>query len=106
VYEAELELAPGADARAPGGAITVALCGHWEHDGPCRWPHYSEIDTDATPSRLRTVFACGDDEVDDVHAQIDGAVRAADEWSVLSSVRRDPAGDEVDLGASLAHDDG
>jgi hypothetical protein len=27
------------DTAAPGGAVTAALCGHWEHDGPCRWPH-------------------------------------------------------------------
>jgi hypothetical protein len=106
VYEAELELAPGADARAPGGAVTVALCGHWEHDGPCRWPHYSELDAETAPAHLRTVFACAADDVDDVHAKIDGAVRNADEWSVLTSARRDPVGDEVELGVRLVHDDG
>ena len=105
VYEARLQLAARADPRAPGGAVTVALCGHWDHDGPCRWPHYSELDTDAAPARLRTVFACGTDEVDDVQAAIDAAVRNADEWSVLSSVRRDPVGDEVDLGERLSRDD-
>jgi hypothetical protein len=102
VYEAELTLAPGADSRAPGGAVTVALCGNWDHDGPCRWPHYSEIDTDAAPARLRTVFACGDDETGAVHAAIDGAVRNADEWSVVASTCRDPVGDEIDLGNRLA----
>jgi len=102
VYEATLDLASGADPRAPGGAVTVALCGHWDHEGPCRWPHNSEIDTDATPARLRTVFACAPDEVDDVHAAIDDAVRSADEWNVLASSRREPHGDEVDLGHRLA----
>jgi hypothetical protein len=29
------------DVNALGGAVTVALCGHWEHDGPCRWPHHT-----------------------------------------------------------------
>jgi hypothetical protein len=29
------------DPRALGGAVTVALCGHWEHDGECRWPHHT-----------------------------------------------------------------
>ena len=106
VYEAELELAPGADSRAPGGAVTVALCGHWDHEGPCRWPHYSEIDTDHAPARLCTVFACPEEEVDDVHAAIDAAVRNADVWSVTSSARREPVGDEVDLGYRLAHEDG
>jgi hypothetical protein len=36
VHEATVELADGADPRALGGAITVAQCGHWEHDGACR----------------------------------------------------------------------
>jgi hypothetical protein len=104
VYEAELELAPGADARAPGGAVTVALCGHWDHEGPCRWPHYSEIDTDHAPARLCTVFACPEDEVAEVHAAIDTAVRTAADWTVASSQRREPHGEEVDLGERLAHD--
>ena len=38
-----IRLEPGADKRAPGGAVTVALCGHWDHEGPCRWPHRSNI---------------------------------------------------------------
>ena len=43
VHEATVELADGADPRALGGAITVALCGHWEHEPPCRWPHHTDI---------------------------------------------------------------
>jgi hypothetical protein len=38
------------DLRALGGAITTRLCGHWEHDGPCRWPHH----TDSTPDDTGT----------------------------------------------------
>ena len=102
VYEAELEMAPGVDPRAPGGAVTVALCGHWDHEGPCRWPHYSEIDTDAAPARLRTVFACRADEVEDVHRAIDDAVRDTDGWTVSGAERRDPRGEEIDLAARLA----
>ena len=48
-FEALLELEPGTDTRAPGGAVTVALCGAWEHDGPCRWPHHSDIDAGSVP---------------------------------------------------------
>ena len=106
VYEADLELAPGADPRAPGGAVTVALCGHWDHEGPCRWPHHSQLDADTAPVQLRTVFVCGADEVDAVHRAIDAAVRGADEWSVTTSARRDPRGDEIALGARLAHSGG
>jgi hypothetical protein len=36
------------DPAALGGAVTTELCGHWEHDGPCRWPHHtSTMETDA-----------------------------------------------------------
>ena len=105
VYEADLELVPGADPRAPGGAVTVALCGHWNHDGPCRWPHHSELDADLAPARLRTVFTCTAAEVDDVYRAIDAAVRSADDWTVRASERRDPRGDEVALGDRLARPD-
>jgi hypothetical protein len=31
------------DDRAPGGAITVALCGSWSHDPPCPLaPHHTD----------------------------------------------------------------
>jgi hypothetical protein len=46
VHEAAIDVADGADPRAPGGAITVALCGHWEHEPPCRWPHHTDITPD------------------------------------------------------------
>ena len=32
LHEATVHLAEGADPRAIGGAITVALCGHWHHE--------------------------------------------------------------------------
>jgi hypothetical protein len=38
VVEAELALDEGFDPAAVGAAVTTDLCGHWEHDGPCRWP--------------------------------------------------------------------
>jgi hypothetical protein len=58
-HEALIELVPGADEQAPGAAVTVALCGHWEHEGTCRWPHNSSVDIRAGQSlRLRVVFAC------------------------------------------------
>ena len=49
--------------RCAGGAITVALCGHWDHEPPCPLaPHH----TDAVPAddgtvRLRVLFASDDE---------------------------------------------
>jgi hypothetical protein len=33
VLEAELALREGVDPAAVGAAVTVELCGHWEHEG-------------------------------------------------------------------------
>ena len=58
VHSAQVRLEPGGDAGAPGAAVTVALCGHWEHDGPCRWPHHTAVRDPAGPELdLRVVFA-------------------------------------------------
>lgn len=35
VHEAILVMEQEADERAPGAAVTVALCGHWDHEPPC-----------------------------------------------------------------------
>ena len=56
VHEATVELADGADPRALGGAITVALCGHWEHEPPCRWPHHTDVTAAGGRVIVRTVF--------------------------------------------------
>jgi hypothetical protein len=38
---------PDADMRAPGAAVTVALCGHWDHEPPCPLaPHHVRVDED------------------------------------------------------------
>ena len=91
VYEADLDLAPGADPRAPGGAVTVALCGHWEHDGPCRWPHNNAIDADASPATFRTLFVATDADAPTVRARIEAALRGSSSWRA-SDVRRERIG--------------
>jgi hypothetical protein len=41
-HDAVVELAADGDDRAPGGAITVALCGSWSHEPPCPLaPHHT-----------------------------------------------------------------
>ncbi len=71
-----IRLASGADDRAPGGAVTVALCGHWEHDGPCRWPHHSAMQPgDGNLHRLVVTFDASEDELEHVRARIDSALQ-------------------------------
>jgi hypothetical protein len=57
-HEALIELAAGGDQRAPGGAITVALCGTWEHPPPCPVaPHATTAEREGHNVRLRVIFA-------------------------------------------------
>jgi len=103
VQEVGLRLAPGADAAAAGAAVTVALCGHWEHEGPCRWPHNNrETITRDDLLRLRTIFVCAPDEEAEVRARIDDGLRASSNWEVVSAHGRPVAPDEQLLAARLA----
>ncbi len=77
-------MVPGTDPRAPGGEVTVALCGHWEHDGACRWPHNSSIADGGPPVRLRTVVVVADEERDEVVGRVESALRADGRWNVVS----------------------
>jgi hypothetical protein len=73
--EYRIRLEPGSDDRAPGGAVTVALCGHWDHDGRCRWPHLSTITPDIDGyQRLVVEFDAPENEVVKIKALIDPAV--------------------------------
>ena len=80
--DAALILAVDTDANAAGAAVTVELCGHWEHAGPCRWPHNSRIDTSAIPARLRTIVVVSDEDRDEVVRRIEGALRRDERWQV------------------------
>ncbi|MGH3976257.1 MAG: hypothetical protein ACRDS9_23475 [Pseudonocardiaceae bacterium] len=54
---AMLEMEADADTRAPGAAITVALCGHWEHEPPCPVaPHHNHAEWVDGDVRVRTLF--------------------------------------------------
>src|SRR5882757_8632745 len=85
VHEAALRLEAGTDPAAPGGVVTTALCGHWEHEGPCRWPHNNEIAVTAGLATFRTLFAApaADEEV--IRNRIDSALGAGTGWVVLAT---------------------
>jgi hypothetical protein len=83
VHRALLELAPGLDERAPGGAVTVALCGSWDHAPPCRWPNNNEIAVEGGTARFRTVFVAPPEDANEVRARIEGALRDGGRWRAL-----------------------
>ena len=101
VHEAELELQRGVDPAAVGAAVTTALCGHWEHDGRCRWPHNNDIRADGGAFRFRTLFLAPPAEEDEVRQRIDAALRAARAWVVVRAAPRPVAPAEHPLAARL-----
>ena len=83
VHDATLAIRAGTDPGAPGAAVTTALCGHWEHVPPCRWPHNNRLIEGPDTSRLRTIFACALEDEAMVRGKVDAGLRGAEEWSVL-----------------------
>ena len=63
-HDAVLELLEGADERAPGGAVTVALCGALDHEPPCPVaPHHTSVSGHGLRRRVRVLFATDDEPV-------------------------------------------
>ena len=74
-HEATLTMAPDADDRAPGAAVTAAICGHWDHPGPCpRAPHHSAAVRAGDQLHLRVLFAAEPDAEAAVRADIAAAL--------------------------------
>ena len=101
VIEAELILGDGLDPAAVGAAVTVELCGHWEHDGACRWPHNSAIDDSCDPARFRTLFVAKDAEAAGVADRIEATLRGATAWRAVSIGPRAVASTEQALAERL-----
>lgn len=72
-HNAVLELTEGADERAPGGAVTIALCGALDHEPPCPVaPHHTSVIGHGARRRVRVLFATEDEPV--VRRTIDAAL--------------------------------
>jgi hypothetical protein len=96
VHAAELVLAsPDADPARPGAVITVELCGQWDHEGPCRWPHHTSADRRGDALAVRTTFASDPAEVPDLLERMGTALRADDGWSVTSAGLDTPTATEA-----------
>jgi len=101
IHEVEILLNDDTDERAPGGAVTVALCGHWEHAGVCRWPHNNEMARDGKRGRVRTVFVASEDEEMVVRQRIDRALRESETWTMVGHTEREMTPEERLLAEKL-----
>ena len=101
VVEAELALDEGFDPAAVGAAVTTDLCGHWEHDGPCRWPHNSAIEADRDPATFRTLFVADEAEAQLVRQRVEAVLGDGSGWRLVSLRERAVADAERPLAERL-----
>ena len=99
VHEVRVRLGDGADPAALGGAVTSALCGHWEHEPPCTWPHHSTAKRLGDETVCRAVFLAPPAEEPEVRRRIDDRLAAGSllgpdgrmsSWRHLGSSVADP----------------
>jgi len=101
VIEADLVVLPGCDPSAVGAVVTAELCGHWEHDGPCRWPHNNAVDTRRDPARFRTLFVAEEHEAGHVGDLVKAALHQEALWRVVAVRSRPVAAAERALAERL-----
>ena len=111
-HDAILAMEAEQDLRAPGGAITVALCGSSDHAPPCPLaPHATVAERDGDEVRLRVLFAAQSDDEPEVRRRIADALAAGRlvtpggdvaRWQVVSEGPAEVRPDESDHGRRLA----
>ena len=110
VHEACLSLGPDSDPAAPGAAVTVALCGTWEHGGPCRWSHRTAPVRRIGPTLdVRILFVCDLAEERDLRSRIVTALAAGhlagpggeSHWTLVAEEAGSLSADEQVIGARL-----
>lgn len=102
----------GADTGAPGAAITVAVCGHWEHEPPCPLaPHHTAAEPDGDVLRLRILFAADPANEQEVRRRIDDTLASSQletpegavaRWRLVSTAVGDVRPDEAEHARRLA----
>lgn len=112
-HDAVLAMESDADPRAPGAAITVALCGHWDHEPPCPLaPHHTSAERIGAEVHLRTLFAVEPGREAEVRQRIDAALAAGalpgpdgrvTRWRLRDSRASTLRGAEADEARRLAH---
>ena len=105
-HEATVVTAANGDDGAPGATITVAPCGHWEHEPPCPLaPHHTRAIRAGDELRLRTLFVVEPELEDKVRHRIEAALvegrlvgpgDVVTTWRLLTSNAADVAAAEQD----------
>lgn len=82
-HDAILSMNANADEAAPGAAVTVALCGHWEHEPPCPLsPHHVHAERVENDLHIRVLFATEPENEREVRRRIERALSGQWEFPV------------------------
>jgi hypothetical protein len=110
-HEARVRMGTGGDPQAVGAAVTVALCGQWDHEPPCPLaPHHTAAQRIGDEVAVRTLFAAEPSTEDQVRRLIEDALAsghlqlphgAATDWLLLSSSAAAVRDDEREHGERL-----
>ena len=105
VHDAVVIMEADGDVRAPGAAVTVALCGHWDHQPPCPLaPHHTDAQRSGDQVQLRVLFAAAPAAEPEVRRRIDAALSQASltgpdgrttRWQLRSARPGELRGDEA-----------
>ncbi len=111
-HDAIVSMEADADTRAPGAAVTVALCGAWDHDPPCPLaPHHSRAERIGDVVQIRILFATEPERETEARNRIKAALSAgrlakpdgaAVSWQLRSSQPGKVAADETGHAERLA----
>ena len=114
-HDAVLAMGLEGDTRAPGGAVTTALCGRLEHEPPCPLAaHHTRTERVGDELRVHILFATEPDREAEVRALIDAALaagsfaapdRATARWSLTTSGPGEIAPNETVHAARLTDGD-
>jgi hypothetical protein len=75
VHDAVVTMEADGEVRAPGGTITLALCGRWEHEPPCPFaPHHIAAHRRGNHVCLRVLFATEPSAEADVRSRVEAAL--------------------------------
>ena len=110
-HDAVLTMGQSEDERAPGAAITEALCGSSQHEPPCPLaPHHTSARRSGERVELRVLFAAEPGSAAEVRHRIDQALArgamgapsgALTTWRLEGSAAGLPHPDEEDHGRRL-----
>jgi hypothetical protein len=97
-HDAILTMNTDADLQAPGGAVTAALCGHWDHQPPCPLaPHHSRVHRAGSDVHVRILFA--------TEQHLETVVRKRIDLALSSGQLQGPDGETTRWQLRRSHDD-